>query len=57
VYKKEERRREFETIKQTVLEKLDKEQLQALKKREMNSTISKENLKKATLQNFFKKSS
>lgn len=57
MYKKEERRREFETIKQTVLEKLDKEQLQALKKREMNSTISKENLKKATLQNFFKKSS
>ena len=57
MYKKEERRREFETIKQTVLEKLDKEQLQALKKREMNSTISKENLKKATLQKFFKKSS
>lgn len=57
MYKKEERRREFETIKQTVLEKLDKEQLQALKKREMNSTISKENLRKATLQNFFKKSS
>ncbi len=57
MYKKEKRRREFETIKQTVLEKLDKEQLQALKKREMNSTISKENLKKATLQNFFKKSS
>lgn len=57
MYKKEERRREFETIKQTVLEKLDKEQFQALKKREMNSTISKENLKKATLQNFFKKSS
>ena len=40
-----------------MLEKLEKEQFKALKKREMNSTISKENLKKATLQNFFKKSS
>ena len=40
-----------------MLEKLDKEQFQALNKREMNSTISKENLKKATLQNLFKKSS